>query len=194
MPEQRDTAPEDGRSGEDPSRPPGATDLLSSALNGIGTVGIFGLMVLVNGDIFGQALFGTPIKGAIEIVSLSIVGIVFLQIAHSLRHGAFIRSGALFGVFRRRYPVAGGAVQAFYHLAGAFLFAVIFYAIWPKFTLAWEEGEYLGTAEYFALATWPFLLLILIGSAAAVLQLLTLAWRDVRRIGEPVHAKRKDWC
>lgn len=192
MPEQRDSASEDGRSGDDPGRPPGATDLLSSVLNGIGTVGIFGLMLLVNGDIFGQALFGTPIKGAIEIVSLSIVGIVFLQIAHSLRHGAFIRSGALFGLFRRRYPVAGGAVQAVYYLAGAFLFAVIFYAIWPKFTLAWEEGEYLGTAEYFALATWPFLLLILIGSAAAVIQLLALAWRDVRSVRGSGAATRQD--
>ena len=192
MAEQRDSASEGGRSGDDPGRPPGAADLLSSILNGIGTIGIFGLMVLVNGDIFGQALFGTPIKGAIEIVSLSIVGIVFLQIAHSLRHGAFIRSGALFGVFRRRYPVAGGAVQAIYYVAGAFLFAVIFYAIWPKFTLAWEEGEYLGTAEYFALATWPFLLLILIGSAAAVIQLLALAWRDVRSIGGSEAATRQD--
>ena len=71
-------------------------------------------MVLINGDIFGQALFGTPIKGAIEIVSLSIVGIVFLQIAHSLRHGAFIRSDALFGVLRQRHPMAGGLVQAVY--------------------------------------------------------------------------------
>ena len=192
MADRRDSASEDGRPGDDPGRPPGATDLLSSILNGIGTVGIFGLMVLVNGDIFGQALFGTPIKGAIEIVSLSIVGIVFLQIAHSLRHGAFIRSGALFGIFRRRHPVAGGAVQAVYHLAGAFLFAVIFYAIWPKFTLAWEEGEYLGTAEYFALATWPFLLLILIGSAAAVVQLLALAWHDVRSAGGSEASTRQD--
>ncbi len=191
MAEERETAPEEGRREVGPRRLPGATDLLSSALNGIGTAGIFGLMLLINGDIFGQALFGMPIKGATEIVSLSIVGIVFLQIAHSLRHGAFIRSDALFGVLRRRHPMAGGLVQAVFHLAGAFLFAVIFYAIWPKFTLAWEEGEYLGTAEYFALATWPFLLMILIGSAAAVIQLAVLAWRDVRGIDDTAPEDRK---
>ena len=56
-------------------------DGITLALNVIGTAGIFLLMLLINADVLGRSLFDRPISGVPEIVSLSIVAIVFLQIA-----------------------------------------------------------------------------------------------------------------
>ncbi|MDP7425152.1 MAG: TRAP transporter small permease [Rhodospirillales bacterium] len=159
---------------------------LSSGLNGIGTLAIFGLMILINWDIFGRALFNSPLKGVPEIVSLSIVGIVFLQIAHSLQKGSFTRSDALFNTFRKRFRKAANFLQGIYHLAGAFIFTMIVKATWPRLISAWQENEYIGTEGYLVVVTWPFRLLIVIGCVATILQLLLLAWRDFRGPHEPL--------
>ena len=42
-------------------------------------------MVLINSDVIGRNLFNAPILGVPEMTSLSIVGIVFLQLADTLR-------------------------------------------------------------------------------------------------------------
>ena len=64
---------------------------LSSALNVLGSIWILAVMVLINVDVFGRALFNDPVAGVPEMVQLSIVGIVFLQITHTLRMRRFIR-------------------------------------------------------------------------------------------------------
>ena len=50
-------------------------------MNAIGTLWIFMLMLLISADVLGRELLGTPIRGVTEIISLSIVAIVFLQLA-----------------------------------------------------------------------------------------------------------------
>ena len=53
-------------------------------MNSIGTAWVFVLLVIINLDIGGRALFNHPVRGVPEIVALSIVACVFLQIAHTL--------------------------------------------------------------------------------------------------------------
>ncbi len=55
-------------------------EIVLSNLNSIGSVWIFVLTLLINADAFGRKLFHSPIDGVNEIVELSIVGIVFLQL------------------------------------------------------------------------------------------------------------------
>src|SRR3546814_17731466 len=61
-------------------------------MNACGTVWIFLLMILINSDIIGRELFESPVRGTTEILSISIVGIVFLQLGHTLMNGKITRS------------------------------------------------------------------------------------------------------
>jgi TRAP-type C4-dicarboxylate transport system permease small subunit len=146
-------------------------------MNAAGTLWILALMVLINADVFGRALFNSPIAGVPEIVSLSIVGIVFLQITHTLRSGRFIRSDVLIARLAARFPRVGEAVEALHHVIGAALVAVIFVFTLRKLSRAWEIDEYIGTEGDFTAPVWPIFLIILIGCAGSFIQFLLLAWR-----------------
>ena len=69
-------------------------DSITSILNIIGTLLIVSVMVLVNSDVVGRGVFNSPISGVPEIVSMSIVAIVFLQVAQAFRKGRLTRSEA----------------------------------------------------------------------------------------------------
>ena len=57
---------------------------VTSVMNAVATFWIFVIMFLMTGDVLGRVLFNRPITGTPEIVKVSIVGIVFLQIPHTL--------------------------------------------------------------------------------------------------------------
>jgi len=68
---------------------------LIRGLNALGTLWIVALMLLINSDVLGRNLLGAPVRGVTELVSLSIVGIVFLQLADTLHSGRFTRAEVL---------------------------------------------------------------------------------------------------
>ena len=65
------------------------------ALNALGTLWIVLLMLLINTDVLGRNLLNAPVRGVTELVSLSIVGIVFLQLADTLHSGRITRADVL---------------------------------------------------------------------------------------------------
>lgn len=144
----------------------------TAALAVVGSVWIFVIMILINLDVFGRAALGRPIDGVPEMVSLSIVGIVFLQLAHTLRKRRFISSDMLLTRLRKSRPNMAQALEGLYLLFGALTFAVITYYIGPKFADAWQEGTYVGGLGRFTAPIWPILLLILIGSTLTAVQSL----------------------
>ena len=159
-------------------------DRLTSVMNSVGTGWILALMVLINADVVGRAAFGAPISGVPEMVSLSILGIVFLQLANTLRSGRLTRSDALLGALRRRLPRLATAADAIFHLAGAALFYVIVTSFLPKFERAWERNEFVGAVGNFTAPTWPINLIVLIGAGAVLVTFLlnavclaVAAWR-----------------
>lgn len=153
---------------------------VTGVLNAIGTVWIFFLMVLINSDVVGRAAFSKPVLGVPEMVQFSIVGIVFLQLAHTLRIGALTRSDVLIGALLRRRPRLGHALQVVYHLTGAVLFALIFKTTWPLMIRAFQDGDFFGATGVFTLVIWPLKVIMLVGAAATGLQFLALAWHDLR--------------
>ena len=60
---------------------------LVGVLNAAGVVWVFALMFLICADIAARTLFDDPIAGVTEMVSLSLVACVFLQLAHAVLHG-----------------------------------------------------------------------------------------------------------
>lgn len=153
---------------------------LLGAMNALGTVWIFLLMVLINTDILGRELFNTPVRGTTELLSLSIVGIVFLQLGHTLMVGRMTRSDMMIEALLIQKPVIGRFLQGLFNLLGVVFLAVIFWGSIAMFEEAVEIGEYVGAAGDFTAPTWPIRLLILIGSAATGLQYLVMAWQDFR--------------
>ncbi len=154
---------------------------LTGTMNAVGTAWIFVLMVLINADIIGREAFNAPVRGVTEIISLSIVAIVFLQLAHTLHVGRLTRSDALLTRLLERQPRLAHGLLALYHLTGTVLFAVIFYASLPYFRRAVRIDEYVGAFGDFTAPTWPVRLIILIGSAATAIQFLLLAWHHLRQ-------------
>lgn len=137
-------------------------------------------MLLINADVIGREAFLAPVRGVTELVSLSIVGIVFLQLAHTLWVGRLTRSDVLLGALQRRWPRLACGLNALHHLAGAVLFAILFWASLPYFQRAWRIDEYVGALGDFTAPTWPVRLIILIGSAFTSLAFLLLACEALR--------------
>ncbi|WP_341915849.1 TRAP transporter small permease subunit [Ferrovibrio terrae] len=153
---------------------------LLGAMNALGTVWIFLLMVLINTDILGRELFSAPVRGTTELLSLSIVGIVFLQLGHTLMVGRMTRSDMVIENLLVLRPRIGRGLQGLFNLLGVLFLAVIFWGSIEPFREAIEIGEYVGAAGDFTAPTWPIRLLILIGAAATGLQYLVMAWQDFR--------------
>ncbi len=153
---------------------------LTTAMNSIGTIWIFALVFLISADVFGRKLFNSPLQGVPELVPLSIVGIVYLSLSNTLRMHRFIRSDMLINKLQERYPRLGYWLQALHHGFGALLSFVILYFTFPKLVEAYEIDEYVGSMGDFTAPVWPIKLIIVVGSAALVVQFLLHAANDVR--------------
>ncbi len=167
-------------------------ETITSVMNSIGTVWVFVLLIILNLDIFGRFLFNYPIRGVPEIVSLSIVALVFMQIAHTLKVGRLTRSETILNWLHVRFPKTGHVLQGIFHLIGAFIFAIIFKGSVPFLTKAWEIDEYVGAEGDFMAPVWPVKLIILIGCVAATIQFLLLALDDFRQLSGIVPATETD--
>ncbi len=157
-------------------------ETITSVMNSIGTVWVFILLIILNLDIFGRFLFNHPIRGVPEIVSLSIVALVFMQIAHTLKVGRLTRSETILNWLRVRFPKTGHILEGIFHLIGTLIFAIIFQGSVPFLTKAWEIDEYVGAEGDFMAPVWPVKLIILIGCAAAAIQFLLLALDEFRQL------------
>lgn len=159
---------------------PGLFQRLTAVLAGAGSVWIVLVMFLVCADVAGRYLMNRPIEGVAELVALSIVGIVFLQLAHTLSVERFIRSDVFILPLLQRKPRAGYALQGVQHLIGGLLCLMMLVFVAPVFVEAWTEGEYVGTAGVFTAPKWPVHFIVCLGAGLTALQYFLHAWRDVR--------------
>ncbi len=146
-------------------------DRLTMALNVAGTFLIVALMILINSDVIGRGVLGSPISGVPEMVSMSIVAIVFLQVAQAFRMGRFTRTDAVLNALSKRAPRVKAALELIFCLAGFGIISVLLYASYPLFIKAWDRDTYVGTVGDFIAPVWPVKLIILIGCAALLMQL-----------------------
>lgn len=150
-------------------------------LNAVGTVWIFVLMVVIIVDVVGRTLFAAPLPGVPELVRLSIVGIVFLQLGSTLRSGRITRVDSLTGWLKRRWPRTTWGLRGFYSLCGVALFIVLFNSCRPIFVKAWVNNEYAGVEGYVTYPFWPIYLILLIGSLCSAVQFSLFAWDELSR-------------
>lgn len=164
--------------------------MLTTALGVAGSLWIFAIMLLINVDVFGRFLFGAPVTGVPEIVSLSIVGIVFLQLSNTLRVRRFIRSDVIIGRLLETRPRIGHALQAVHHVAGLLVLATLVYFVTPKLVEAWVDGIYIGDIGHFTMQTWPILTIIVGAGAVTCLQFAFHLVTDIRIVFGHDHADK----
>lgn len=165
-----------------PTVPSGPFARVIGLMNAVGTLWIIGLMILINADIFGRNLLHHPIAGVPELVAFSIVGIVFLQLAHTLRSGSMTRSDVLLNVLERRAPRARSVLLTIFHLVGGLLMVMIAWKFGPSVVAAWQHPErhFMGNPGFFTVVQWPLFILVFLGIAATAIQFFLLAWGDLR--------------
>ena len=151
-------------------------------MNSIGTAWVFVLLVIINLDIGGRAIFNHPIRGVPEIVAMSIVACVFLQIAHTLKVGRLTRSDILMNWLENRYPRVKRFLEGVYYLVGFFLMAILCKASFPFFTKAWRIDEYVGAEGDFMAPIWPVKLIILIGCVAGAIQFMIMSVDNFKQL------------
>ncbi len=157
-----------------------AFNTLVSGLNGLGTLWIIALLILINADVFGRNVLAAPIDGVIEIIEITIVAIVFLQIGDATRIGRLTRSDGFFNLVLRRYPRVGHFLGAIFDFLGALFMFFILYGFWPTLVQAWERDEYVGNEGVFTAPTWPVKLIVVIGCVVTMVLFLGFFWRHVR--------------
>jgi len=148
---------------------------VTAGLNVIGTLLIVLIMLLVNFDVIGRTLFNAPVSGVPEMVSMSIVAIVFLQIAQTFAKGRLTRSEAVLGVLANRAPKVATFMELVFSLAAIALIWQLFAASAPLFRKSWVRNTFEGTIGDFTAPVWPVKLIILIGCAALLVQLVLFA-------------------
>ena len=153
-------------------------DRLTHAANVAGSMLILGLMLLIGADVVGRNVFDSPISGVPELVTLSIVAIVFLQAPQALKAGRMARSDALINFISSHKPGLGSTLDTLYDVLGVCVIGTIFYATWPIFIKSWVRSDFIGAIGDFTAPTWPVKGMILVGCALLALQFLA---RIIRR-------------
>lgn len=153
---------------------------LVEGLNAVGTLCIFAVMLLINFDIAGRFAFSSPVPGVKELVELSIVGIVFLQLPHTLRVGRITRSDAAFSRLLEKFPRVAHGLSALYNLTGALFASLIVYGSVPRFARAWTDNHYVGNQGIFVAPVWPVRLIVVVGCVCLAIQFALFLWRDLR--------------
>lgn len=153
---------------------------LVDGLNGLGSIVIGLVMVLMCADVFLRNAFNKPIDGVAELVAASIIVIVFLQLPGTLRHGRMSRADLFIDPFLLKRPRAGLRLRALLSIFGIFACGVIAYATRPLLVKAWTNKEFIGIEGVFTFPTWPMALVVTLGGVLAAVQYALLAWQDLR--------------
>jgi TRAP-type C4-dicarboxylate transport system permease small subunit len=151
------------------------SDRLSKFLMVLAAVWAFGLTFMILADIIGRGVFDSPINGTAELVTASIVIIVFLQAGYAIRSRSMLRADFL---VTHLPPKVQRVLLAIGYLLGAAFFLMIITGGWDESIRSFTEGEYEGEGAL-RVPSWPARWTVLIGSAIAMINYLVLAYIDV---------------
>ena len=151
------------------------SDRLSKFLMILSSVWALGLAVLIVADIIANNVYGHAIPGVREIVISSIVMIVYLQLGYAIRSHSMLRADTLLNsmpLTMRRVALAVG------YALGAALFFVILQGTIAPTVYAWNTSEFWGEGAL-RVPVWPTRLMILVGSALAIVNYVVAALIDI---------------
>lgn len=145
---------------------------LVDGLAALGTVLIGVLMLIICADIVARNLLGSSLPLISELGALTLVMIVYLQLAATIRADRLARTEIFYLVLQISRPRAGALLSAVFDLVGAVLIGLIAWSTIRILEKDFASGEFIGVPGIATLATWPFRLLILIGVTVAAFEFL----------------------
>lgn len=157
---------------------------LLSALNIVASLLICTIMLIITTDVVGRALFRFPLYGVPEMTKLSIICIVWLQMAYTLRQRQHLRSNLILGVLPR---IGQQGVLLLNALVGVDIFTLIAYYSYPELLRAWRTGAFEGEHPV-RIPVWPIWATVVIGSALTALEYVIQAVQTLLGRGEDIHA------
>lgn len=125
---------------------------------------IFLLGFLVCTDVFGRAIFNSPVKGTPELVSMSIVIICFLLAGYSVQSGGMIYTDVVSGMFGVRGRAFAQLLSA---VLGITFFSLIVWGSYEPMLHAWTSGEYEGEGAL-RVPVWPARIVVLAGAVLVI--------------------------
>lgn len=137
---------------------------ITRALLACAAVIIFLLGFLVCADVFGRALFNSPVKGTPEMVSMSIVIICFLLAGYAVQSGGMIYTDVVSGIFGVRGRAFAQLLSA---VLGITFFGIIVWGSYEPTLHAIVSGEYEGEGAL-RVPVWPARSIVVIGSILVV--------------------------
>lgn len=158
---------------------------LTGLFNVLGAAWTFALMLLISADVLGRAIFSHPIVGVTEIVSFSIVCIVFLQLARTVELGRVTRADSFLGSIAAFSPVLGAFLDFLAELGGLVLMAIIVYGVWPRLLSEYASNYFIGTPGMFTFPAWPIRAAIVAGATLAGMHFLIRAVRAAKAVFIP---------
>lgn len=163
----------------------GAWNLLVDGLGALGTVLIGVLMGLICADVAVRNTLGFSLPMVSEAGALTLVMIVYLQLATTIRHDRMARADLFFTPFRARFPRVGALLGGTFDLVAC---AVLGAIAWSTVTILQRDltrGEFIGVTGIATLPTWPFRALILLGMTVAAVQCALHVLAALRRAAAP---------
>ncbi len=165
----------------DPTAPPLTPfSRLIVGMNALGSVCILLLILLVTTDAMSRSFLARPIAGVTEMVQLSIIGIVFLQLADAIRTGRLTRADSLLTLVRGWKRRVADGMEAFFFLLGALYMAL---GLWGSVGLlkeAFERKSFLGNEGVFTVIVWPIKAIVVLGLTVCLLQFLRQAYQALQ--------------
>jgi TRAP-type C4-dicarboxylate transport system permease small subunit len=158
-------------------------DWIVRVLLTIAAVLAFLLCFLVCADVIGRVVFNSPVKGTPEIVSGSIVIILWLQAAYAIRSGGMIWVDAIHVHLPRP---ARGVCDVLGALLGIAFFGLVCWGSVEPALYAWSSNEFEGEGAL-RVPVWPARFLVVLGSFLAAFNYLLLALERTRALisGKP---------
>ena len=141
----------------------------------LAAVWAFALVFLVLGDIVGRGAFDRPIYGTVEMISASVVIIVFLQAGYAIRSRSMLKADFLVIHLPRGIQ---RILLAFSYLLGAAFFTMIITGGWEESIRSFVDGEFEGEGAL-RVPSWPARWVVLVGSALATINYCVMAYLDV---------------
>jgi TRAP-type mannitol/chloroaromatic compound transport system permease small subunit len=150
-------------------------------MNALGSVWILLLILLVTSDAIGRSFFAHPIAGVTEVIQISIVGIVFSQLADAIRNGKLTRADTLLNWMRFSRPRGAHRLEALFLLLGAVYMGLAVWGSLPLLVEAIERKSYLGNEGVFTVVVWPVKAIIVLGLSVCLIEFVRQALRAWRR-------------
>ncbi len=114
----------------------------ATSLNVLSAIWLASIALLILSDVIGRELFDSPIYGTNEIVSNSVLSILFLQLPLSILNRSSLRTTIIYGTLGQR---GKSIINAISYLAAMLLFLAIGIGSWPNMMEAWDILEQEGS-------------------------------------------------